>query len=1321
MFEGGKHHQRPALMQVGDHIYSGWASHCVQWNFTGWIIGWHATDGRIVTKYAMEGGKEASGKGGGIWMSGGGLASDNPGRMFFATGNGYASQLADDPVPGRQPPTSLEEAVVNMAINSDGSITPTDFFIPWEKRDLDGMDKDLGTSGFVLMEPSVFKTDSVKRIGAVAGKTGKLYFLNVDNLGGYQMGANRKDDILQTVQMAAPVFASGGTYPFEGGYFYVTPVGQETVAFKFGVDPSGKPVFTEAGKTAHKAAGRQGVGHTVVTTMNGEPGTGILWICDVDGNHLRAYGTVPVNGVLPSLGLWNNVAQTKFSRPVFGNGRVYLTTQTGYITAFGSPVNMPFNCSSPYDLGSVQLGSSNTTTVTCIATAGQTRIDSLEVDSPGSFSVSEAPTFPATYNQGQSFTFKATFKPATVGGLSTNINLKSANLGTGKFASNTPVVIRGTGISFNPVLTIQPNVVSFGEVVTGEEATSQSFSIRNGGQSNLIIESYQWSLNATTGPFVPNIPADSPFKFSGLPAVGGTVSGGAESLVAVSFKPTSNGYFSLYVQIKTNGGTANVGIFGTAGSAPKAVLEWQLSTGEWIEWKEGVPFEFDGGVLLGTQRNQKMRLRNTGGTILTTTISKPPVSGPVAAVNALGSIAEGSQIPAGKSEEATIVCSPPKGQVNSDPIELSAVWTLNNNDGTWGKHEVVFRCQGISQQVGPKDGNGQGYYRYAGCYKDADPERQLQENLGWTAGNTNGNCMERCKARYPNFAWAGTEYEGECWCGSKSAKRKVDDTTCNYLCRGDYQQYCGGDGAYMSLFYDRRMTNGTAPISSSSVSSAPSSTSRASSVGSSTGSATGSVSTSASGSTGVSSTTSSTLPTSSPSNYEYVGCASEGIGGRALMKGFLYAADMTLQKCQTYCTSLGQPLSGVEYGSECFCGDKLENNSALGSEKCNMPCSGDASKICGGSSALSVYRQKSSGSSSSISGSSTGSTPSSTSSTVPSSTPSTGALPGWVYQGCANEGVGGRALTKGFLQTADMTLAKCQAHCAGLQMPLAGVEYSTECYCSDKLENASTLGGSTKCNMPCGGATGQICGGPSALSIWRKVDTISSSVTLSGTGSSSASGQASSTRSSTPSPIPSSSTSWTYLGCANEGVGGRALTKGFLYDTNMTLQKCQVHCSELGLSLFGVEYSTECYCGDVLQNTSRIGGSTSCNMKCGGALGEICGGPSALSVYQKPMGGSSSASASRTVSNSGSASSGSSFSTRASVTSLSPAPTGTGSVSGWEYVGCATEGKGGRALAMGFLYDVALTIAKCQTYCLAQGFSMAGMEYSSEVSLIPSF
>lgn len=48
------------------------------------------------------------------------------------------------------------------------------------KQALDGADKDLGTSGIALLDPTVFKTPTVGRIGCIAGKSGKLYFLNLE-------------------------------------------------------------------------------------------------------------------------------------------------------------------------------------------------------------------------------------------------------------------------------------------------------------------------------------------------------------------------------------------------------------------------------------------------------------------------------------------------------------------------------------------------------------------------------------------------------------------------------------------------------------------------------------------------------------------------------------------------------------------------------------------------------------------------------------------------------------------------------------------------------------------------------------------------------------------------------------------------------------------------------------------------------------------------------------------------------------------------------------------------------------------------------------
>ena len=59
-FNGGAHHQRPALLHTGQYVYAGFASHCVLYNFTGWIVGWDKTSGALVERFATEGGKWTS-------------------------------------------------------------------------------------------------------------------------------------------------------------------------------------------------------------------------------------------------------------------------------------------------------------------------------------------------------------------------------------------------------------------------------------------------------------------------------------------------------------------------------------------------------------------------------------------------------------------------------------------------------------------------------------------------------------------------------------------------------------------------------------------------------------------------------------------------------------------------------------------------------------------------------------------------------------------------------------------------------------------------------------------------------------------------------------------------------------------------------------------------------------------------------------------------------------------------------------------------------------------------------------------------------------
>ncbi|KAF7918104.1 hypothetical protein BELL_0939g00050 [Botrytis elliptica] len=121
-------------------------------------------------------------------------------------------------------------------------------------------------------------------------------------------------------------------------------------------------------------------------------------------------------------------------------------------------------------------------------------------------------------------------------------------------------------------------------------------------------------------------------------------------------------------------------------------------------------------------------------------------------------------------------------------------------------------------------------------------------------------------------------------------------------------------------------------------------------------------------STTSSSSTSTTIATIIPSasSYTYLGCYTETLhtnttgGLRSLNGGVTEALDvMTVPLCMAFCKSNGYAYAGIEYTRECYCAQYL---SALASKvddaKCDLPCKGNTSQICGGSWTLSVYLQK---------------------------------------------------------------------------------------------------------------------------------------------------------------------------------------------------------------------------------------------------------------------------------------------------------------------------------------------------------------------------
>lgn len=1084
-FNGGIHHQRPALLQQGQFIYFGFASHCVQYNFTGWIMGVDKSAGTVVERFATEGaGVKNTVPGGGVWMSGGGLSADNRGSIFFATGNGYASQLNGIPVSGRQPPTSLEEAAVHMTINGDGTLTPVDFFMPWEKTQLDGADKDLGTSPLQLL-PSQFSCGDIGRIGVVTGKSGKTYWINLDNMGGYQNGPNKLDAVIQTYQNENSVYAGAGVYPLEGGYIYINVIQYQTHVFKFSCD-GGKPSFTKVADSPEKNAYILGVGHGTTTSLNDQPGTGLVWVSDVENSNLRIYNAVPVNGQLTLIKSFVIPGTTKFQRPVFGDGRVYMSTTQGLFYGFGSPVNLPLNCTS-YDFGTVSLNvSSPYATITCTASVN-TQINQMSINGNSNFVLGNV-SLPVTVAKGTTFTFQAAFAPKQVGPLSSDVLLNTTT--AAGYASSTPVRLRGTGQSSSAILALTPNTVSFEGVITGQGGgASQSVILLNLGNAPLNVTSYGCSNSSETGPFTAASVSNGstscgPFAFDRLPS---SIPGNNQSTVVVTFNPIADGNYATFLQVGSTGGSKVVTIVGVAGSAPSALLEFQTPDGlGWVKYSNSTPFTF-GNVTENTSRYLKMRLTNQGGSTasrLSVTVSKPPfgVAGIIGAQNQID-LAEGTTLAPGENATATLYCSVPKSQINVDSYSGSAVWTMNLGDPTFGKQVIQFACNAVAPQSLPQFANGTARYRYQGCYKDNNPGRAMKTQIYTTDDNTNEKCTKACSDA--GYAFAGTEYLRECWCSPYIPTVKVDDKNCNYACTGNLNEICGGNGvdgagSYISLFADLTAVGGT-PVSG---------------------------------------------PMVNPGvkGYQSLGCYTEATAGRALSVVKNQGQYNSIANCTAACA--GYKYMGTEYGVECYCGNSIGAGSVptLATD-CNMVCAGNASEFCGAGNRLNMYSLSAAPVSSSASASASASvspSPVSASSAAPSPTGPVAPLTvgSYKYVSCYTEATNGRALTGKTVAADDMTLERCASNCTGFAY--FATEYSRECYCGDSLNAGSINATDGNCLMTCAGNPLQYCGGPVRLSLYQY-----SNVTVSPSASASASASSSASISSSASAsLPSSSSAF---------------------------------------------------------------------------------------------------------------------------------------------------------------------------------------------------
>jgi len=279
------------------------------------------------------------------------------------------------------------------------------------------------------------------------------------------------------------------------------------------------------------------------------------------------------------------------------------------------------------------------------------------------------------------------------------------------------VSLQGLSVSQAALLAVNPNTVSFSQVVTGSNpgGVTASFITLNQGVGNLAISNYAGSTASETGPWTTlsgTNTTSGPFTLSGLPT---SIAGDTQVTVNVNFNPATDGNYALFLQINSNDGIKVVDILGAAGGYPKALLQFQTDDGlAWVNYSDTTPFTF-GSVVEQHTRYLSMRLSNIApfsAGILDITVSKPPIGvGLIRAVNGVN-LGEGTEIPAGTNQTASLFCSVPKTQVNTDPYNSTAQWTMNTGDPTSNKTFIQFTYQAVSEQQDPLYLNGSTIYWY---------------------------------------------------------------------------------------------------------------------------------------------------------------------------------------------------------------------------------------------------------------------------------------------------------------------------------------------------------------------------------------------------------------------------------------------------------------------------------------------------------------------------------------------------------------------------------------------------------------------------------
>jgi hypothetical protein len=327
-FDPKQYKERGALLLTQGQIFTVWASHCDYTPYNLWIMAY--TEASLTQAEVLN--LTPNGSQGSLWDVAGLALDSSNGALYALAANGtFDTSLSATGFPGQQ---DYGNAAVRLSL-SNGSLSVTDYFTPWDTVAESAGDIDLG-SGSPLVLPDMTDAGGVTRhLLFGAGKDGNLYLLNRDDMGKYSGNQGSTNSIYQELDgvlgstglYSAPAYYNGALYVgavneplqawnFTGARLPSAPSSQTTAVFDFpGTSPS---------------VSGNGAGNGIVWAITSSPSSAAILHAYNPANLAQEYynSTQAANN-RDAIGNGN-----KFVTPVVANGKVFVGTPNG-VAEFG--------------------------------------------------------------------------------------------------------------------------------------------------------------------------------------------------------------------------------------------------------------------------------------------------------------------------------------------------------------------------------------------------------------------------------------------------------------------------------------------------------------------------------------------------------------------------------------------------------------------------------------------------------------------------------------------------------------------------------------------------------------------------------------------------------------------------------------------------------------------------------------------------------------------------------------------------------------------------------------------------------------------------